>query len=385
VLTVSKAENILMTLRLLVLSGIAHCNNIPLSSLAIPHSLHVNHFAKPLYTKSAYLSMAPRRSSRLLEHPGDTNNSNSNNDVTTDQSEVIDTKAETRIKKRKKRSTKEEEKRATIITTPDKLEGPSSKGSKNTLPRTNELSLKPRTVIGVDEAGRGPIAGPVVAAAIIMPTTIAGITDSKKITKESDREALYELILSTPNLRYAIAVIDHKRIDEINILQATLEGMKNAVEAVIKPSFDDENRVLSASATEKGSYTVFGVNDDTGKPYNTIDLPKLSYHALIDGNKTPEYLSCPSNAIVKGDGKEYCIGAASILAKVTRDRIMREYHEIYPDYNLKQHKGYPTKDHLNTVQKIGGCDIHRRSFAPFKEVVVKKKQKITNFFTSNKK
>jgi len=231
----------------------------------------------------------------------------------------------------------------------------------------------------------GPIAGPVVAAAVNIPTDIKGVTDSKKITSEDKRNILYEAILSTPGLRYAIAVIDNKRIDKINILEATLEGMRKAVNAVIKPPWNEPNRVLEASAKQSGSYVLFGVNDEHGKPLDTYQSTSSLYYTLIDGNKIPSNMPCPSQFIIKGDSKEFCIAAASILAKVTRDRIMNQYHEIYPDYNLIQHKGYPTAAHMKISKKIGPCPIHRRSFAPFKEKVTPKKNRITTHFTPKKK
>ncbi|EED92664.1 predicted protein, partial [Thalassiosira pseudonana CCMP1335] len=183
-------------------------------------------------------------------------------------------------------------------------------------------------VVGVDEAGRGPLAGPVVAAAAIVPTNIEGVIDSKKITKEEDRERLYEELVSSPGIRYAVAIVSAQRIDEINILQATLEGMRMAVQGVM----------------DMDSY----------------------YFALIDGNKIPKDMPCSSESITKGDGREYSIGAASIIAKVTRDRLMHEYDAKYPEYNLKQHKGYPTVAHMSAVRKHGASLIHRRTFAPLK-------------------
>ena len=236
------------------------------------------------------------------------------------------------------------------------------------LPRTRELQLLKieRTtnlvIIGVDEAGRGPLAGPVVAAAAIVPTNIVGIVDSKKITKEDERERLYEELLNSHGIRYAVAIVSPRRIDEINILQATLEGMRMAVEAVMK--IDSETRegieinVASADRDEM-SYVVTG---------GSSKIANESYYALIDGNKIPKDMSCPSESLVKGDGREYSIGAASILAKVTRDRLMHEYDKLYPKYNLSQHKGYPTAAHMDAVKAFGASPIHRRTFAPLKHM-----------------
>jgi ribonuclease HII len=177
-------------------------------------------------------------------------------------------------------------------------------------------------IAGVDEAGRGPLAGPVCAAAAIMPLDkdkiIEEINDSKKLT-EKKREALYDKIISTA-IAYKIVLIDEKTIDEINILNATKKGMK---EAILGLSVKPELVLLDA------------VNLD-------IDIE--------------------SESIIKGDAKSYNIAAASILAKVTRDRLMMELDKIYPEYNFKKHKGYGTKEHIENLKKYGKCDIHRDSF-----------------------
>jgi ribonuclease HII len=178
---------------------------------------------------------------------------------------------------------------------------------------------------------------PVVAAAAIVPANIAGIIDSKKITKEDARERMYEELIRSPGIRYAVAVVSAQRIDEINILQATLEGMRMAVAAVM--NIDGEIHVekgkdsnVASAERNDSSYVITG-----GSTKNKI--PIETYHALIDGNKVPKDMPCPCESLVKGDGREYSIGAASILAKVTRDRLMHEYDTMYPKYNLSQHKG----------------------------------------------
>lgn len=187
-------------------------------------------------------------------------------------------------------------------------------------------------ICGTDEAGRGPIAGPVVAAAVILDphNPIAGITDSKKLS-EKKRERLSAEIKEKA-LYWAIAQCDAKEIDQLNILQASLEAMSRAVDALgVQP-----NKVL------------------------------------VDGNKLPK-LKVPAEAIIGGDAIEACIGAASILAKVERDRQMLEWHEHYPEYNFAQHKGYPTKAHLETVANIGPCIIHRQTFAPVQRALAQRK------------
>ena len=177
-------------------------------------------------------------------------------------------------------------------------------------------------VAGIDEAGRGPFAGPVVCACVIMPLEedkiIEGINDSKKLSAKK-REFLYEKIKENA-ISYSIYVIDEKKIDEINILQATKLGMKKALESLnIVP-----NTVL-------------------------IDAVKID----TDINQVP---------IIKGDSLSYNIAAASILAKVYRDKLMEEYAREYPLYNFEKHKGYGTKEHILLLRKYGKCPIHRNSF-----------------------
>lgn len=183
------------------------------------------------------------------------------------------------------------------------------------------LSRKIRSIAGVDEAGRGPLAGPVVAAAVIFDkkTFNKDINDSKQIT-EKKREELYLWILDNC-ISFGIGIIGQQEIDEINILQASLKAMKSAVE-FLSPE------------------------------------PHL---VLIDGNKS--FLSdIQTKTVVKGDAKSFCIASASIIAKVSRDRIMREAHEKYPEYLWEQNKGYPTLAHRNAVKKFGPSPFHRRTF-----------------------
>jgi ribonuclease HII len=172
----------------------------------------------------------------------------------------------------------------------------------------------------------------------MVPSNVDGITDSKKITKEYERERIYEELIRSPGIRYAVAVVSAQRIDEINILQATLEGMRMAVEGVM--NIDGEVQVAKghdsnvASAERNGSsYVITGDGSTNNKNLNE------TYYALIDGNKVPKDMPCPCESLVKGDGREYSIGAASILAKVTRDRLMHEYDIMYPRFNFSQHKG----------------------------------------------
>jgi ribonuclease HII len=236
------------------------------------------------------------------------------------------------------------------------------------LPRTQENQLKKGQlqlqVFGIDEAGRGPLAGPVVAAAIIAPCDVAGVFDSKKITKEEVREELYEKLVALPNVRWAVAVVDAARIDEINILQATLQAMRMAATALLDPPpIDHLECAKEASVTQTGCYVVCSSSETAS---DVIDGSNA--FALIDGNRLPKDMPCEADFIIKGDSKEFCIAAASILAKVTRDRLMHGYDKLYPQFNLKQHKGYPTAAHMAAVRKYGASKIHRRTFAPLKHM-----------------
>ena len=177
-------------------------------------------------------------------------------------------------------------------------------------------------ICGIDEAGRGPLAGPVVVAGVIMPkdSMIEGINDSKKVS-EKKREKLYDLILEEA-ISYSVAILGQDVIDEINILNATKEGVTKVVEGLdVKP-----------------------------------DL------IVVDALEHINTKGIPYESIIKGDAKCYNIAAASIIAKVTRDRIMRQWDEIYPQYEFKSHKGYGTAKHIAAIKEYGLCPIHRRSF-----------------------
>ncbi|CAB9500631.1 Ribonuclease HII [Seminavis robusta] len=262
------------------------------------------------------------------------------------------------------------------------------------LPRSREMALKKKYpelnwIMGIDEAGRGPLAGPVVAAAAIVPDNIKGITDSKKITCESAREELYEQIVNSPGVIWAVAVVDAGRIDEINILQATMQAMSMAASALVMDGPEASNRWDQAAmqpvcVSRKGSYVTCGGTKPVQKTTANTDSSEehcnsaatAPYYALIDGNRVPKDLVCECEPIVKGDSKEYAIAAASILAKVSRDRLMHGYDKLYPAYNLAQHKGYPTKNHMAAVHKFGASPIHRRSFAPLKHMQFNEKGEV---------
>ena len=187
-------------------------------------------------------------------------------------------------------------------------------------------------VCGVDEAGRGPLAGAVVAAAVVLDPEkpITGLKDSKKLSA-ARREFLFDQIQSEARA-WGIGEASPAEIDEINILQATMLAMRRAIEDL------------------------------------TTRLGGWPDKALIDGNRCPE-LPISAEAIVKGDTKEPAISAASILAKVTRDRQMMALHELHPQYGFAQHMGYPTEAHFAALKQFGACDQHRRSFSPVRNVL----------------
>jgi len=184
-------------------------------------------------------------------------------------------------------------------------------------------------VAGVDEAGRGPLAGPVCVAAVILDPArpIDGLDDSKQLS-ERRREALYPLIVER-SLAWRIEFVEAEEIDALNILQATLLGMRRAVAA----------------------------------------LSPAAEHALVDGNRVPDGMPCAATAIIDGDASEPSIMAASILAKVARDARMCELHVHYPQYGFDRHKGYPSAMHREALQKHGPCPQHRRSFAPVQRAI----------------
>ena len=179
-----------------------------------------------------------------------------------------------------------------------------------------------KNICGIDEAGRGPLAGPVVIAGVIMPedSMIEGVNDSKKVS-EKKRELLYDKIIEEA-ISYSVAIIGQDVIDEINILNATKKGLTNVVEGLdVRP-----------------------------------DL------IIVDALEHIDTKGIPYESIIKGDAKCYSIAAASILAKVTRDRIMREWDLVYPQYGFAKHKGYGTAFHIQAIKEYGLCPIHRRSF-----------------------
>ena len=190
-------------------------------------------------------------------------------------------------------------------------------------------------VAGVDEAGCGPLAGPVAAAAVLFPQSwltaglcskLRGLNDSKQLTEEQ-REKYYAIITAHPEIRFGVSVVDVEMIDRINILQAAHRAMRLALE----------------------------------------QLQPAPQHVLVDGRPVRS-LPIPHTPLVKGDCRSYSIAAASVVAKVTRDRLMVEYDRQFPGYGFAEHKGYGTPRHLAAIEALGPCPIHRRSFSPFRPV-----------------
>lgn len=189
-------------------------------------------------------------------------------------------------------------------------------------------------IAGVDEAGRGPLAGPVVVAAVVLPLVwiregppqeFAGLNDSKQLSPRR-RDSFFELLTSTPGIERGIAIVDVEEIDRLNILRATHTGMVRAL----------------------------------------AQLPSPPDHVLVDGLPVAA-ITLPQTALVKGDSLSYSIAAASVLAKVTRDRLMVEYDRQWPEYGFAIHKGYPTPQHQRALERHGPCPQHRRSFAPVRQ------------------
>ncbi|MBB3225761.1 ribonuclease HII [Luteibacter sp. Sphag1AF] len=195
------------------------------------------------------------------------------------------------------------------------------------MPRKRNVSsrLEPGLIVaGVDEAGRGPLAGPVVVAAVILDPAraIRGLNDSKQLN-ESVREKLFDRIIERA-LAFTVVFVERDEIDRINIFQATMTGMTRSL----------------------------------------MGLSVAPQVALIDGNRLPKTLPCQAHAVIGGDATEPAISAASILAKVSRDRHMHELDARYPGYGFARHKGYGVPEHLDALERLGPCDAHRRSFAP---------------------
>lgn len=186
----------------------------------------------------------------------------------------------------------------------------------------NLYSTGIKNIVGIDEAGRGPLAGPVVVGAVIMKpeSFIEGVNDSKKIS-EKKREKLYERITEEA-IAWSVGIVDQKEIDEINILNATKKALKMAI----------------------------------------MNLQVKPERIVVDALEHIDTCGIPYTSIIKGDAKVYSISAASIIAKVTRDRMMREYDEIYPEYGFAGHKGYGTAKHIQALKEFGPCALHRRSF-----------------------
>lgn len=211
---------------------------------------------------------------------------------------------------------------------------------KSLLTRSVESGLNKRGfrfVIGSDEAGRGCIAGPVVVASCTILSSAAipsiqGVDDSKNLS-EGERNRIYYEIVSHPEIAWTVAQASNLDIEETNILKATMEGFRESIETLVEQN----------------------------------DLPFNETYSIVDGKTTPKLgVPVPCRPYVKGDSKVYTVALASIIAKVTRDRIMSDAHEKFPEYGFSKHKGYPTRDHIQAIHANGPCPLHRMSFKPLK-------------------
>ena len=204
------------------------------------------------------------------------------------------------------------------------------------------MGIKKEIIVGIDEAGRGPLAGPVVAACASFKVNkvikLKGLNDSKKLS-EKRREELYEILTKHENIRWGVGIVSEKVIDKINILEATKLAMQKAIN-------DLEKRYTTNSKALQ-----FGV------------YPRKADFLLLDGNFRIDS-EIAQMAIVKGDQKVFSIAAASIIAKVTRDRLMQKMHVKYPGYGFDGHKGYGTAAHMAAIKRLGPCKIHRKTFWP---------------------
>ena len=249
-------------------------------------------------------------------------------------------------------------------------------------------------MVGIDEAGRGPLAGPVIAVAVVIkipnpklqapnklqfskfktsPSSILpaepwrsgggkwgrkfllnGVDDSKKLSPKK-REEIYKIITNNPNVGWGIGRVSEKVIDKINILEATKLAMLKAVNNL-------ESKLKKEKKSRKSSSLI---SYDRGNLTTTSEALKKMF-LIIDGN-FKIYSDIPQKSIIKGDQKVFSIAAASIIAKVYRDKIMRRYHKKYPQYGFDIHKGYPTKSHCKALEKYGPCEIHRKTFYPVKK------------------
>ena len=225
-------------------------------------------------------------------------------------------------------------------------------------------------VVGLDESGRGPLAGPVVAGAVVIKNfqfsifnfksssnfkILKEVRDSKQLSAKK-REKIYNALIKCPDIKWGIGIVSEKVIDKINILEATKLAMKKAVKSLEKKLGKNINN-SSVQKTHDPDFVA-------GARYNRHrEFFARRGFLLLDGNMKLD-INISQKAIIKADQKVFSVAAASIIAKVTRDRIMQKYHKKYPQYGFDKHKGYPTKAHFAKLQKFGACKIHRKTFWP---------------------
>ncbi len=237
-------------------------------------------------------------------------------------------------------------------------------------------------IIGVDEVGRGPLAGPVVAgAAWVNPEILERdfedrelIRDSKKLS-EKQRDKIYKFIQESDDFVLGIGEVSVEMIDKINILNASLLAMRLAVDEVVNKVKSRKLKVKSQTPPKVSRdletltpFTPLRLNGYEGRAQGVV-AESLKFCALIDGNRKIQNLEMEQRLFAKGDQRIFSIATASIYAKVYRDKLMMKYHQEFPEYGFDKHKGYGTKFHLEQLNKIGACAIHRKSFAPVKNVL----------------
>jgi ribonuclease HII len=340
--------------------------------------------------------------------------------TTTKTKAATKTTAATKTKATVRRSSRVRRQRAENV--PSTANAPSAGGAKAAtktttgLSRTWEARAAKRgftCVAGVDEAGRGPLAGPVVAAACVVPedVQIEGIDDSKKLN-EAARERIFEALTAHPRVRFGVAVVPASRIDEINILQAAMEGMRLAVQRlegaedrgasgrhlppqsprrVGYPRAEDPARVGAGPRPDfvfvdgnRDPTKVPGPTDEherqlkllakASDPVSRRALQQLRQRGPTERTYRGSFGVAERELVVKGDSKVFCIAAASVIAKVTRDRIMERLHEEWPQYGFRDHKGYPTASHKAAVARHGLCPVHRTTFAPCRYMTEKQRR-----------
>eukprot|EP00922_Rhytidocystis_sp_ex-Travisia-forbesii_P028915 GHVS01042370.1.p1 GENE.GHVS01042370.1~~GHVS01042370.1.p1 ORF type:complete len:568 (+),score=138.64 GHVS01042370.1:326-2029(+) len=344
----------------------------------------------------------PSPNALTLSPPDDTNTSAADNSITTAPDETADnstnntstvdtTNSHIKVKWTwKNNKTLKKENQQHTVADDESMSGGGLSAPEKVL--LDGGGCKYKFVVGVDEAGRGPLAGPVVVAACVIPTRvqIRGIQDSKKLTEEQ-REAVFERIINCDEIVWCACKVDREAIDSLNILQATLTGMAVAsfecIAHVLADKPEDWYHNDNDSNCNHNNNNNDSSSNSNNKAHSNSACQKSSskIKVLVDGPYVPQQLlgkDIVTEACIKGDGRFRSIAAASIIAKVLRDRLMMELHSLYPQYGFSQHKGYPTAHHRKALACHGPCVEHRRSFQPVKGMIELKER---NKETANNK